>query len=504
MRKLLLGIDLGTSACKVVAFTPEGEVVAHSSAAYPVFYPAAGWAEQDPEDWWRAACDAIRQMLAQNIAPGEICGIGIDGQSWSAVAVDSRGEVLCNTPIWMDTRAEKICDCWRKEFGEECLLFKSGNPVQPMYTMPKVRWYRENMPAVYARCHKVLQSNGFLVYRLTNKITQDISQGYGWNCFDMRLCRWDEGLCCEMGVGPELLPELAPCHQAVGGVSKSAAALTGLLEGTPVVAGGLDAACATLGAGVIHPGETQEQGGQAGGMSVCVSSALIDRRLILGAHVVPGLYLVQGGTVAGSASLRWFESEFGAEERAAAQKLGISSFEELSREAGDVPAGSEGLVFLPYLSGERSPIWDVNAKGVFFGIDFSKHRSHFVRAVMEGVAFALRHNLETAEEAGAGAQILYATGGAANSAIWTQIKADVTGRRIVVPAAGTATALGAAMLAGVGVGVYEDFAHAVRKTLCLRREHAPDPENRDVYQKRYETYRAIYEDLKQTMSEARA
>ena len=143
MRKLLLGIDLGTSACKVVAFTPEGEVVAHSSAAYPVFYPAAGWAEQDPEDWWRAACDAIRQMLTQNIAPGEICGIGIDGQSWSAVAVDSRGEVLCNTPIWMDTRAEKICDRWRKELGEERLLFKSGNPVRVVIRCcnPTVFWF---------------------------------------------------------------------------------------------------------------------------------------------------------------------------------------------------------------------------------------------------------------------------------------------------------------------------------------------------------------------------
>ncbi len=502
MRKLLMGIDIGTSACKVAVFAESGEVLAQSSAAYEVLYPNAGWAEQNPEDWWKASCRAIREVLEQGIGAEEICGVGIDGQSWSAIAVDRSGEVLCNTPIWMDTRAESICAQWKRELGEDRLFAMSGNPVQPMYTMPKVAWYRENRPEVYRRSYKILQSNGFIAYRLTGELSQDVSQGYGWNCFDMANCRWDEGLCREMGIEPGLLPDLVACHQVVGGVTPRAAEQTGLRCGTPVVAGGLDAACGTLGVGVIEEGQTQEQGGQAGGMSICVSSATADKRLILGAHVVPGLWLLQGGTVAGSGSLRWFEQEFGAAERALAGERGTSSFEEMSREAEQVLPGSEGLIFLPYLSGERSPIWDARAKGVFYGVDFSKTRKHFVRAVMEGVAYSLLHNLRTAEAAGAHVESMYAMGGAANSLIWTQIKADVTGKPIRVPDADTATALGAAILAGVGTGVYPNFREAVSRTLRIRREHLPNPDNTEIYQRRYETYRAIYENLKTTMNGA--
>lgn len=499
MAEVLLGIDIGTSACKVAAFDREGGVLAQASADYAVHYPAPGWAEQDPDDWWQAVCRAIGKVIEKGVRPEEICGVGIDGQSWSAIPVDKGGNVLCPTPIWMDTRAADICRDMEARYGAERLLHVSGNPVQPMYTMPKVLWYRENRPEVYEKADKILQSNSFIAYRLTGALTQDLSQGYGWNCFDMATCRWNVELCREMGVRETLLPELAACHQIVGRVTAEAAAQTGLREGTPVAAGGLDAACGTLGVGVIAPGQTQEQGGQAGGMSICTDRCTPDARLILGAHVVPGMWLLQGGTVGGSGCLKWFEQEFGAAERAAAAETGRSSFEELSDEAGRIAAGSDGLVFLPYMAGERSPIWDANAKGVFFGMDFSKTRSHFARAVMEGVAYSLRHNLETAAEAGADVDVMYAMGGAANSLVWTQIKADVTGKKIVVPSADTATALGAAILAGVGTGVYADFAQAVKATVRTRREHIPNGENKQAYDRGYETYRALYESLKTLM-----
>lgn len=271
-------------------------------------------------------------------------------------------------------------------------------------------WYKEHLPQVYEKAEKVLQSNGYLAFRLTGAVTQDKSQGYGWACYNVARNQWDIPLCQELGVKPSLLPEIVSCSQVVGGVTPQAAQETGLLEGTPVVAGGLDAACGTLGAGVIHPGETQEQGGQAGGMSLCVDSAQADPRLILSAHVVEGLWLLQGGTVGGGGALNWFEREFAAAERAAAQEQGGSSFQQLDREAEAVPPGCQGLVFLPYLAGERSPLWDIHAKGVYYGIDFSKTRAHFARACMEGVAYSLRHNLEVAQEAGASAGTLRAHG----------------------------------------------------------------------------------------------
>lgn len=502
MRELLLGIDIGTSACKAAVFGEDGEVVAQTAAEYPVSYPRPGWAEQDPELWWQAVCVALRRLTGSGaFDPSEVAGVGVDGQSWSAIAIGREGRVLCPTPIWMDTRAGDVCAAMRETVGEDRLFAVSGNPLSPSYTMPKVLWYKEHRPEVYEKADKILQSNSFIAFRLTGEVSQDPSQGYGWACWDMARGAWDEDLCRELGVRTSLLPPVAACSEVVGRVTGEAARLTGLPEGTPVVAGGLDAACGTLGAGVLHPGQTQEQGGQAGGMSICMDVCRADRRLILGAHVVPGLWLLQGGTVGGGGALNWFKREFGAAERAAAAWTGGSTFAEMDREAGNVPPGSEGLVFLPYLAGERSPLWDVHAKGVYYGVTFAKTRAHFARACMEGVAYSLRHNLETAREAGAEAGVLRAMGGAANSRLWTQIKADVTGCRIEVPGSDTATSLGAALLAGVGTGVYRNFDEAAERTIRIRRTVEPNPETARAYEKGYRTYRRLYEKLKDLMKE---
>ena len=500
MKKWLLGIDVGTSACKVALFSPDGQVAAQGSGDYKVYYPEPGWAEQNPADWWQAICGAVRTMLLESqIDPSDIAGIGIDGQGWSAIAIDKKGTVLCNTPIWMDTRAHEICRELRDRIGEEKIFEVCGNPLQPAYTLPKILWYKKNRPAVYQKTYKILQSNSFIAYRLTGAITQDVSQGYAYQCFDMRKGCWDKDTCDLLGIDINMLPDIYPCHHVVGEVTKEAAELTGLAVGTPVVAGGLDAACGTLGAGVIHPGETQEQGGQAGGMSICIDDYRSDPRLILSYHVVPDLWLLQGGTVGGGGVIRWFEQEFGAYEREAAAKSGLSSMAEMDREADLIPVGSDGMVFLPYMAGERSPIWDTQSKGVYYGIDYAKTRAHFIRASMEGVAYSLKHNLDTASSAGADVEVLCAMGGAANSRVWTQMKADVTGKKIVVPSSDTATTLGAAILAGVGTGVFSSFEDAVARTVAIKREHLPDMEKFKKYQDSYHTYLLLYENLKGIM-----
>lgn len=503
MKNLLLGIDIGTSACKVAVFDKTGKVVASVSKTYDVYYVKDGWVEQDPNQWWDAVVEAIQKMISQyKINPVDIKGVGIDGQSWSAIPIDIGGKVLANTPIWMDTRASDICTRLKDEIGEDEIFQLCGNPVEPMYTTPKILWYKENKPEVYKNTYKILQSNSFIVYRLTNEVSQEMSQGYGLHCFDMRKGIWDEDMCKKLGVDINMLPEkIYKCHEVVGTITKEAAKATSLAEGTPVVAGGLDAACGTLGAGVIHAGQTQEQGGQAGGMSICLEEYKADKKLILSYHVVSDKWLLQGGTVGGGGVIRWFEKEFCELERNNAKDTNGNSFDEMNIEAQEINKGSDGVVFLPYMSGERSPIWDKNAKGVFYGLDFAKTRAHMIRACFEGVAFSLKHNLEVAEQAGAYVDTLYATGGSANSLLWTQIKADITGKKIVVPSSDTSATMGAAMLAGVGVGIYKDFEDAVEKCVNVVREHKPKADN-DIYTKNYNTYLELYRNLKDLMAKS--
>ncbi len=500
MRELLLGIDIGTSACKVAVFDKMGKVIGSTTGDYQVYYPHAGWVEQNPDEWWEAVCKATKQLLSEfEIKPEEVKGVGIDGQSWSAIPVDKDGIVLANTPIWMDTRAQDICDRLNEKIGAEHIFELAGNSLQPSYTTAKIIWFKEHMPDVYTRIHKVLQSNSFIAYRLTGVFSQDKTQGYGLHCFNMRTATWDKEMCEKLGIPYAFLSDIYNSHDVIGGVTKTAALQSGLLEGTPVVAGALDAACGTLGAGVLKPGETQEQGGQAGGMSICLEDYVADPRLILSHHADNSKWLLQGGTVGGGGVMRWLEREFGEYERTIADEVGKSSLIQFNDIAKKVPVGSEGLVFLPYMSGERSPIWDPNAKGVFYGLDFSKTKAHMIRAAMEGVAYSLKHNLDIAEEQGAYVEKLLAMGGSANSILWTQIKSDIVGKPITVPSSDTATTLGAVILAGVGIGMYESFEEAVALTVKETRHHEPNMENHKLYQKNYKIYLELYEKLKDTM-----
>lgn len=491
MGKQLLGIDIGTSACKIAVFDEDGKALAQSCKPYQVYYPQSGWAEQNPEEWWMAICDGIREVLSQDgVDAEEIKGIGVDGQSWSAIPVDKDGNVLHNTPIWMDTRARHICERVNAEADAERIFEVAGNAFLPSYVTPKLIWFQEERPEVFQKTHKFLQSNSYIVMKLTGVMSQDYSQCYGIHFFNMAKLQFEEELAGKLGLSSDLLPRLYDCDEIVGTVTKKAAEITGLKEGTPVVAGGLDAACGALGAGVYRTGETQEQGGQAGGMSICTDKALAHKDLILGTHVVPGLWLLQGGTTGGGGTLRWFRQELGKE----------LSFDELTTEAEKVAPGSEGVVFLPYMAGERSPIWNPDAKGVFYGLSFDKTRGHMIRAVLEGVAFSLEHNLRTAAQTGVRVDTLNAMGGAANSVLWTQIKADVTGKTIRVPSSDTATTLGAAILAGVGCGVYGSYEEAVGRTITLTRVQEPNPANRAAYERAMELYLRLYENLKETFS----
>ncbi|MCR5627762.1 MAG: FGGY-family carbohydrate kinase [Lachnospiraceae bacterium] len=491
MAKLLLGIDIGTSACKVAAFDTDGTVVYQANAPYKVYYPSSGWAEQDADEWWEAIAGAVKEVISNGkINAEDIAGIGVDGQSWSAIPVDKDIKPLDRTPIWMDTRARDICERVKTEVGEDNIFNIAGNDFLPSYSTPKMLWFKEEKPEIYKNTYKFLQSNSYIVYKLTGELSQDRIQGYGLHLVNMNTLDYDDMMAETLVLSIVQVPELFNCDETVGTVTKEAAEKTGLKAGTPVVAGGLDAASGTLGAGVYKTGDTQEQGGQAGGMSICTDSALAHKKLILSAHVVPGKYLLQGGSVGGGGTLKWFKQEFGGE----------SSFDELTALAEKVPAGSDGVIFLPYMSGERSPIWDPDAKGVYYGLSFDKTKGHMIRATLEGVAYSLEHNLRTAYETGIEVGRMNAMGGAANSRLWTQIKADVTGKTIQVPASDTASTLGAALLAGVGCGIYKDYDEAVNSTIKITRVQEPDMKAHELYKKRMELYLELYDDLKATFA----
>lgn len=500
MRELLLGVDIGTSACKLSAFDVEGNLVFQTSKSYNIYFLHEGYVEQNPNEWWEAVVKAINEMLSKNdIKADEVKAIGVAGQSWSCIPVDKNGNILSNTPIWMDTRSSNILEKIKDNVDMEYIFNASKNPLNPTYSTLKVLWFKENRPDVYKNTYKFLQSNSYIVFRLTNSISQDLSQGYGYHFFDMEKGCWDEKAADMLGIDLELLPEIRACHEVVGYVSQEAAQVTGLKEGTAVVAGGLDAACCTLGAGVIDAGQTQEQGGQAGGMSICLDRPVANPKLILSYHVVPDRWLLQGGTVGGG-SLRWFFEQFGYEEAETAKRESKNPFAIMDEKAEKIHCGSEGLIFLPYMAGERSPIWDKNAKGIFYGVSYKKTKAHFIRSIMEGCAYALRHNLDVAEKSSVVVDKLYSVGGAANSKLWCQIKADVTGKIIEVPESDNATTLGAAVLAGYGIGMFKDISKTIKEVVKSKAIYSPSFDNYKLYSRYYEQYLEIYEKLKEIMN----
>lgn len=489
MNELLLAIDQGTSGCKMTVFDLEGNVISNITKTYETLYPKEAWVEQDCEQWWSVIVEGIQEMIGRNsFDPKQIKGIGVDGISWACIPIDQSGKVLYPTMIWLDRRAKAEAEWMKEIIGEKELIALSGNPVDACYITPKMLWIKNNHPEIFAKTYKFLQSNSFIVYRMTGKLSQDYSQGYGFHFFDMKKGILNEEVAHKLGLSTNLVAPLFHSHEVIGGVTKEVAALTGLIEGTPVVAGGLDAACCTLGAGVIHVGQTQEQGGQAGGMSIVLDAPLIHEKLILGYHVVPDQWLLQGGTTGGGGTLNWFNKELGTAEKLIAQDKKVSSFEILSDEAETVAPGSDGLIFLPYMKGERSPLWNGNAKGVFYGITFDKTRAHMVRSMMEGVGYSLKHNIETAKEVNAHVNVLSSVGGSSNSHVWTQLKADMTGCSVEVPYSDHATTLGAAMLAGVGVGLYTDFEEAVKKTVRIQKTYTPNLDTKEIYEQGYAMY----------------
>ncbi len=449
--------------------------------------------------WWRAACDILPQLFAAAGAdPRAIAGIGVSGQAPSVVPVDRAGAALRPALLWLDRRAEDQCAWLRERVGAAAIAGVNGGRIDPYYLAPKWLWLREHEPDVYRNTHAVLQANGYLIHKLCGAVCMDLSHGPLTLFFDSRRLRYAEELADRMGLDLAQMPPIRPCAEVVGEVTAAAAAATGLAPGTPVIAGMCDGTAAAVEAGLLRSGDAVEMTGQSTVLLICSDEPYLGEELIPLVHGVPGQYLVVGALVASGGSLRWFRDQLGEAERLAAPLLGLDPFDLLSQEAAASPAGANGVIFLPYMFGERSPIWDSAARGVFFGLSLATKKADLVRAIMEGAAFGLRHNAETAAGSGFDIALLACVGGGARSAVWNQIKADVLQVPIRLPRAATGAPLGDALAAGVATGVYASFEDAVRRVVRVEREFAPDPALRARYDALYQVYVGLYPALRES------
>ena len=494
---LLLGIDVGTTSLKAVLFDADGAILSQASQEYPTAYPHPNWAEQDPDDWWRAACAILPKIIADAGAdPRAIAGIGVSGQAPSVVPVGRDAAALRPALLWLDRRSEDQCAWLRERVGAAAIAGVNGGRIDPYYLAPKWLWVHDHEPEIYRETHAVLQANGYLVAKLCGALTMDVSHGPLTLFFDSRRLRYSEALAEAMGLDLAQMPPIRPCAEVVGEVTAAAAAATGLAAGTPVIAGMCDGTAAAVEAGLLRRGDAVEMTGQSTVLLICSDAPYLGDALIPLVHGIPGQYLVVGALVASGGSLRWFRDQLGEAERLAGPLLGVDPFDLLSQEAARSPAGANGLIFLPYMYGERSPIWDSAARGVFFGLSLATKKADLVRAIMEGAAFGLRHNAETAAAGGFPLAALTCVGGGARSALWNQIKADVLQARIRLPRGATGAPLGDALAAGVATGVYSSFDEAVRRVVQIEREFIPDATLAGRYDALYGVYTGLYPALK--------
>ncbi len=490
----VIGLDIGTSSTKGLLVDEAGQVVASASHPYELIQPAPGWAEQNPEDWWEATCTVVRKLIQKaGIQPSEVKALGLSGQMHGMVLIDQAGQVVRPPILWCDVRTTAECRAIEEAVGLEDLLQFTGNPALEGFTAPKLVWMQRHEPDALARAETLLLPKDYIRFRLTGERRMEISDAAGSLLFDVRAGTWSEPVLERLGLPPSLLPPVVGSWEVAGQITAEAAEATGLPVGTPVVGGGADNACGALGAGVIDPGQALVSIGTSGVVLSPLSRppATSDGKLHLFNHALPERWYLMGVMLSVGLSYRWFRDELAPLEKAAGQVTGIDAFELLNREAASAPPGAGGVLFLPYLNGERTPHADPHARGTFFGISSAHRRAHLVRAVMEGITFGLRDSLELMRATGQPVSRLRAIGGGAKSDLWLQIQADILDAVVERPVVDEGPAYGAALLAGVGAGWYRT-PHEAAQHVAVQATYEPNPETREVYDETYQLYRDLY------------
>ncbi len=491
---ILLGVDVGTTGVKALAVRPDGSVAAESFSGYEISSPHPKWAEQNPRDWWDAFCPAMRELFQKGVKADEIAAVGLSGQMHTSVFLDEKMKVIRPAILWCDVRTTRQCETINERVGFELLRAEASNPALEGFTAPKMLWLRDNEPENFKRLRRLLIAKDYIRYRLTGELATDVSDAAGTILFDVGRRKWSEKILSALEIDPAILPPVVGSHEVSGRITREAAEATGLKEGTPVVGGGADNACAAIGTGIIREGTVQSSIGSSGVVLAAMAEHRVDERMRLHCmnHAAPDMWYLMGVMLTAGLSLKWFKENLCAAEMDVARRRGIDIYDLLSEMAASVPPGAEGLIFLPYLSGERTPHADSDARGMFIGLSLRHTKAHMARAVMEGVAFGLRDSMELVRELGVRIDEIVLVGGGAKSALWRQIQADVFGQSVCTLNVTDAAPFGAALLAGMGAGIYKNCADAAKAAVKKSDETDPIPANVDLYKSSYSIYRDLY------------
>jgi xylulokinase len=489
-----LGIDVSTTSSKALVIDDQGKVIAVASSPHTLQTPKPLWSEQDPGEWWQAVAQSVREVLKKTGIDGScIAAVGLTGQMHGLVLLDNSGRVLRPAILWNDQRTQSQCDEIHQRIGRERFIQISGNVALPGFTAPKILWVKENEPEIYSRASHVLLPKDYVRYQLTGEYAMDKADGAGTVLFDLHKRDWSDELLIALEIPRSWMPRTFEGTEFTGVVTEEAAALTGLKPGTPVAAGGGDQAAGAVGMGAVTPGVVAVTLGTSGVVFATTPSALIESegRLHAFCHAVPGMWHFMGVMLSAAGSLQWLHDRLAPE----------LSFDELVKEAESVPTGSEGLLFLPYLSGERTPYPDPLARGAFVGLTLRHGRGHLTRAVLEGVAFGIKDGFTLIQAAGLGEITqIRAAGGGIKSALWRQILASVMGAELVTVNTTEGGAYGAALLAAVGAGTWKDVPQACADCIQVTGSVQPDPAQVEVYAKGYPVYRSMYPALKDSFT----
>ena len=486
---LFLGVDVGTSGVKALLVTAGGDVTATVTTPLTLETPEPGWAEQAPDAWWSAAAVSIRQLLEGS--PGvQVTAIGVTGQQHSSVFLDSEGAVIRPALLWSDGRTGAECaEITRRVGGEDRLREWVSNAALAGFTLPKVLWLRNHEPAAFARLATVLLPKDFIRYRLTSQLASEPSDASGTLMYDPAHLRWSTDMMKAVELPMSLLPDVGGSSEVLGRVSRDAARVTGLAPGTPVVGGGGDNACGAAGVGAVTPGEAVASWGTSGTVLAPTGAPKVDpaMRAHTFCHVVPGMWYVIGVVLSAGGAWSWFRDRFAVDLAGAAD-----ADARLTNEAATAPPGAGGVVFLPYLQGERTPHRDPEMRGAFVGLSLAHSRAHLARAVLEGVCFALRDSVQILQEMGLAPGSLLLTGGGARNPFLRQLQADVFGVSVGTVNRDEGPAYGAALLAAVGAGAFRDLEAAARHTVKRGPLETPNPGAHALYDEFHAHFQACY------------
>lgn len=502
---VFLGIDVGTSGTKTLAMREDGTILASATSTYGLSSPHPGWSEQNPADWWEATVTSVRKVLkAGKVKPEDVAGIGLSGQMHGSVFLDKQKQVIRPAILWNDQRTAAECaDIEKKAGGRDKLIQLVANPALTGFTAPKILWLRKHEPKHYDKTTQILLPKDYIRYCLTGEYATEVSDASGTLLLDVRNRQWSKPLMEKLDISANLLPKVYESEEVSGQLSDAAAKLLGLKKGVPVVGGGGDQAAGAIGNGIVKRGVISATMGTSGVVFAHSDEVQIDPqgRVHTFCHAVRDKWHVMGVVLSAGGSLQWFRNQLAQNEIAAAKRLKTDPYNLMTEEAAEAPAGCEGLFFLPYLTGERTPHADPNARGAWIGLSLRHGRAHLLRSVMEGATYAMRDSLEIINELKIPIREIRLSGGGARSDFWRQMQADVYGRRVVTINAEEGPAYGVALLAAAGTGRYKSVVEACTAAIKVVSSTDPQAEAKRVYTKSYPLFGRLYKSLKADYTE---